>query len=59
MQNKPLVFVLFLTLFLTTCLAACGSKGDLYQTPEPKAGQSEQVIKSKNNEQFVQTPQKK
>jgi predicted small lipoprotein YifL len=59
MPNKPLVFVLFLALFLTTFLSACGSKGDLYQTPEPEADKNEQVTVSKNNEQAVQTPQKK
>ena len=59
MQNQPLVFVLLLALFMTMFLSACGSKGDLYQTPEPEVTKNEQVSVAKNNEPSVHTPKKK
>jgi predicted small lipoprotein YifL len=59
MPNKPLVFVLFLALFMTTLLSACGSKGDLYQTPATQTAEKEEATVVKDNEQPVQTPQKK
>ncbi len=40
MHNKSLIFVFLLSFLMTTLLSACGSKGDLYETPAPTQDES-------------------
>ena len=48
-------FVIFLCFFMISNLAACGSKGDLYQPEEEKVEQKNQI---KVLKQGVKTPKK-